>query len=68
MRHLIQRHRIRINNHYWSNHNNAREYIKSLYKSRYIIENSMMYITGITSYLYWFISKDSDKDVEDTEI
>lgn len=64
MRHLIQRHRIRIN----SNHNNAKEYIKSFYKSRYIIENSMMYITGISSNVYWFTSKDSDKELEDTEI
>lgn len=68
MRHLIQRHRIRINSYYWSNQHNARQYIKSLYKSRYIIENSMMYITGIASNIYWFTSKDCDKEIEDTEI
>jgi hypothetical protein len=68
MRYLIQKHRIRLNNYYWSNEDNARQHIKSLYKSRYIIEDSMMFITGISSNVYWFTSKDSDKELEDAEI
>jgi hypothetical protein len=68
MRHLIEKHRIRINNYYWSNEDNGRQYIKSLYKPRYIIENSMMFVTGISSNVYWFTSKDFDKELEDTEI